>query len=118
MPPSGCKRCEQLFPRYPTCLPGMPHSRIFDRSTMTHQRQRFCARLLNLHKNDRPKYWGDESSGPDARTKLVSNSDQLLFWNWAIMMLETSTSSLSFRSSEPKSANLKFSSLSWRFPKG
>jgi len=30
----------------------------------------------------------------------VSNSDQLFHPAWAIMMLETSTSSLSFRSSE------------------
>ena len=35
----------------------------------------------------------------DAKTG-VSNSDQLFFPAWAIMMLETSITSLSFRSSE------------------
>jgi hypothetical protein len=35
--------------------------------------------------------------GSGCRTK-VSNSDQLFFWAWEIMLSETSTSSLSFRS--------------------
>jgi hypothetical protein len=39
------------------------------------------------------------NSGFDSQTD-VSNSDQLLFRGRAIMMAETSTSSLSFRSSE------------------
>lgn len=36
----------------------------------------------------------------------VSNSDQLFLCEWAIMVLETSTSSLSFRSSELSIATL------------
>jgi hypothetical protein len=41
----------------------------------------------------------------------VSNPDQPLSWVWAIMMLETSTSTLSFRSSELSQLSEVFSSV-------
>jgi len=49
-------------------------------------------KLFNRHLVDRPTL-------PWRKTE-VSNSDQLLSAAWTMMMLETSTSSLSFRSSE------------------
>jgi hypothetical protein len=44
----------------------------------------------------------------------VSNLEQLFSCTWAIMALETSTSSLSFRSSELSQPILKFSPLKFR----
>jgi hypothetical protein len=62
------------------------YSFVFDRLTMTHPRQRFCARLLNSHNSSQSAgVTAEPILGLRCKTK-VSNSDQLLFRAWAIIM--------------------------------
>ncbi len=66
---------------------------------MTHQEQRLLSKIAQITKETmNPE--GGQSSRRVFAPNQVSNSDQLLLGAWAIIVLETSTSSLSFRSSE------------------
>jgi hypothetical protein len=71
---------------------------------MTDPGPRCCAGLLTIR-----QYIQAAKESVLDRQMQVSNSDQLLFFAWAIMVAEMSTSSLSFRSPETKSVHLKFS---------
>jgi len=64
---------------------------------MTRKGEQFCAGLLTFHEELQEP--AENSLICSAGMTEVSNSDHLRFRFWATMALETSSSSLSFRSS-------------------
>jgi hypothetical protein len=66
---------------------------------MTCRRRGFCARLLAFGLGIIKVRWANRRAAVPSHLN-VSNSDQLFFRGWAIITLEMSIASRSFRSSE------------------